>query len=40
MYHPEQDELDSYLLQLAISAQKYPPRSPERQLALTNVQCF
>ncbi|MFN6565485.1 MAG: sigma-70 family RNA polymerase sigma factor [Nostoc sp. ChiSLP01] len=37
MHHPEQDELDSYLLQLATSAQKYPARSPERQLALTKL---
>ncbi|MEH2326868.1 MAG: sigma-70 family RNA polymerase sigma factor [Nostoc sp.] len=37
MDHPEQDKLDSHLLQLAISAQKYPPRSPERQLALTKL---
>ncbi|MEH2072568.1 MAG: sigma-70 family RNA polymerase sigma factor [Nostoc sp.] len=37
MHHPEQDELDSHLLQLAISAQQYPARSPQRQLALTKL---
>ncbi len=31
------DELDSHLLQLAISAQRHPPRSQERQLALTKL---
>ncbi|MCC5615380.1 sigma-70 family RNA polymerase sigma factor [Nostoc sp. CHAB 5836] len=34
MHYPEQDELDAHLLQLAISAQQNPPRSPERRLAL------
>lgn len=37
MHHPEQDKLDSHLLQLAISAQQYPPRSLERRLALTKL---
>ena len=37
MHHLEQEKLDSHLLQLAISAQQYPPRSPERQLALTKL---
>ncbi|MEH2179238.1 sigma-70 family RNA polymerase sigma factor [Nostoc sp.] len=37
MHHPEQDELDSHLLQLAISAQQHPARSPGRQLALTKL---
>ncbi|WP_407882971.1 sigma-70 family RNA polymerase sigma factor, partial [Scytonema sp. NUACC26] len=31
------DELDSHLLQLAISAQRHPSRSQERQLALTKL---
>jgi DNA-directed RNA polymerase specialized sigma24 family protein len=37
MHHPEQDKVDSHLLQLAISAQQYPPRSLERRLALTKL---
>ncbi|KYC40670.1 hypothetical protein WA1_23795 [Scytonema hofmannii PCC 7110] len=31
------DELDSYLLQLATRAQRYPPHSQERQIALTKL---
>ncbi|MBW4562707.1 MAG: sigma-70 family RNA polymerase sigma factor [Mojavia pulchra JT2-VF2] len=37
MNHPEQDELDSHLLQLAFLAQQHPPRSPGRQIALTKL---
>ncbi len=33
----DKDELDAYLLQLAISAQQSPPRSPGRQIALTKL---
>lgn len=37
MNHSDKDELDSYLLQLATSAQQNPPRSPGRQIALTKL---
>ena len=37
MNHSQRDELDSHLLQLAISAQANPPHSGGRQLALTKL---
>ncbi len=37
MNHSDKDELDSYLLQLATSAQQNSPRSPGRQIALTKL---
>ncbi|MBR8836066.1 MAG: sigma-70 family RNA polymerase sigma factor [Stigonema ocellatum SAG 48.90 = DSM 106950] len=37
MNYSDRDELDSYLLQLAISAQQNSPRSPGRQTALTKL---
>ena len=37
MNHPENDELDSHLLHLAISAQQHPPNSGGRRLAITKL---